>query len=158
MKYNDKLYVPKEASVREELLRRHHDDSLAGHFVVDKTSELMSWKYYWGSMKVDVKEYVDTCDICQRVKVKRHRPYSELNALLQPTGLLKEITMDFITDLPPSKQKGNVYDAILVVVDRFIKGVRYIPTTKKITAPLLEELLMEEVFFQFGAPDSAVTD
>ena len=46
LKYNDKLYVPEEASVREELLRRHHDDPLARHFGVDKTSELMSRKYY----------------------------------------------------------------------------------------------------------------
>ena len=66
--------------------------------------------------------------------------------------------MDFITDLPLSKQRGNVYDTILVVVDRYTKGVRYIPTTKKITAPQLEELLMKEVFLRFGAPDGAVTD
>ena len=37
-------------------------------------------------MKADVKEYVDTCDICKRVKVKQHRPYGELNVLSQPTG------------------------------------------------------------------------
>ena len=158
LKYNDKLYVLKEASVRKELLRRHHDDPLAGLFCVDKTSKLMSRKYYWSSMKADVKEYVNTCDVCKRVKVKRHRPYGELNALPQPTGPWKEITMDFITDLPPSKRRGNVYDTILVVVDRYTKGVRYIPTTKKITAPQLEELLMEEVLLRFGAPDGAVTD
>ena len=109
-------------------------------------------------MKADVKEYVDTCDICQRVKVKRHRFYGELNALPQPTGPWKEITMDFITDLPPSKQKGNVYDNILVVVDRYTKSVRYIPTTKKITAPQLEKLLMEEIFLRYGALDGAVMD
>ena len=54
--------------------------------------------------------------------------------------------------LPPSKQRGNVYDIILVVVDR------YILTTKKITAPQLEEVLMEEVFLHYGAPDDAITD
>ena len=86
LRHNDKLYVPKEASVREELLRHHYDDPLAGHFGVDKTLELMGRKYYWSSMKADVKEYVDTCDVCKRVKVKRHRPYGELNALPQPTG------------------------------------------------------------------------
>ena len=54
--------------------------------------------------------------------------------------------MDFITDLPLSKRRGNMYDTILVVVDWYTKGVRYIPTTKKITDPQLGELLMEEVF------------
>ena len=158
LRYNGKLYVPEEASVREELLKRHHDDPLAGHFGVDKTLELMGRKYYWDSIKADVKSYVDSCDICQRKKVKRHRPYGELSALPQPSGPWKEITMDFITDLPPSRRKGHVYDAILVVVDRYTKMVRYLPTTKKINAPELEELLMQEVFLRFGAPEGIVTD
>ena len=40
------LYVPEETFVREELLRRHHNDPLAGHFGVDKTLKLMTRKYY----------------------------------------------------------------------------------------------------------------
>ena len=156
--YNDRLYVPEEASVREELLKRHHDDPLAGHFGVEKTSELIGRKYFWKSMKADVKEYVNTCDICQRVKVKRHRPYGELNALPIPSGPWKEITTDFITDLPPSKRNGSVYDSILVVVDRYTKMACYLPTTKKINALQLEELLMQEIFLKFGAPEGIVTD
>ena len=157
LNYNGKLYVPEEASVRAELLKRHHDNPLAGHFGVEKTTELMCRKYFWKSMKADIKEYVNTCDICQRVKVKRHRPYGELGALPIPKGPWKEITMDFITDLPPSKRKGYVYDAILVVVDRYTKMACYIPTTKKINAVELEELLMREIL-KFGAPEGIVTD
>ena len=158
LNYNGKLYVPEEASVRAELLKRHHDDPLAGHFGVEKTTELIGRKYFWQNMKGDIKEYVNTCDICQRVKVKRHRPYGELGALPIPKGPWKEITMDFITDLPPSKRKGYVYDAILVVVDRYTKMACYIPTTKKINAVELEELLMREIFLKFGAPEGIVTD
>ena len=51
-----------------------------------------------------------------------------------------------------------MYDTILVVVDWYTKGVQYIPTTKKITALQLEEVLIEEVFLRYGAPDGAVTD
>ena len=158
LNYNGKLYVPEEASVREELLKRHHDDPLAGHFGVGKTLELIGRKYFWESIKSDVKEYVDTCDVCQRVKVKRHRPYGELTALPIPSGPWKQITMDFIKDLPPSKRNGIVYDAILVVVDRFTKMAVYLPTTKKISAVELEELLMQEIFLKFGAPEGVVTD
>ena len=46
LRYNDRLYVPKEAFVREELLRYHHDGPLAGHFGVNKRLELISQKYY----------------------------------------------------------------------------------------------------------------
>ena len=87
LRYHDRLYVLKEASVRKELLRRHHDDPLAGHFDVDKTLELINRKYYWGSMRDDIKSYVETRDVCQRVKVKRHCLYEELNAFPQPSGL-----------------------------------------------------------------------
>ena len=65
---------------------RDNEDLLAGHFDVDKTLELINRKYYWGSMRDDIKSYVKTCDVCQRVKVKRHRPYGELNSLPQPSG------------------------------------------------------------------------
>ena len=42
--------------------------------------------------------------------------------------------MNFITDLPLSKHKYCVYDAILVVVNRYTKMIVYIPTIKKINA------------------------
>lgn len=85
LRYNNKLYVPEKGSIREELLKRHHNDPIAGHFDIDKTFELMSRKYYWDSIRADIKEYIDTCDIYQRMKVKRHRPYSELGTLPLPT-------------------------------------------------------------------------
>ena len=64
LKYNGKLYMPEEASVRAELLKRYYNDPLSGHFGVGKTFELISRKYFWKSMKADVKEYVEICDIC----------------------------------------------------------------------------------------------
>jgi putative transposase len=74
-------------------------------------------------MKKSVKEYVETCFICQRTKVKRHRPYGALHPLPQPSGKWKEITMDFVTDLPPSRDgEGKVFDSLFVVVDRYEDG------------------------------------
>jgi len=46
IEYNELLYVSKDLSVREELLKHHHDDSLARHFDADKFSELLDCKYY----------------------------------------------------------------------------------------------------------------
>ena len=58
------LYVLEETFVREELLRRHYNDLLTEYFDVDKTLKLMIRKYYWDSIKTDVKSYVNTCDVC----------------------------------------------------------------------------------------------
>ena len=158
LRCGQRVYVPAQEAVIQELLKRHHDDPLAGHFGVDKTTELTGRKFYWPTMNQDVKEYIDSCDICQRTKTKRHRPYGELKALPMPSRPWKEISMDFITDLPPSKYRNCVYDAILVVVDRYTKMLRYIPTTKKINAVELTELFFTEIALKFGTPDGIVTD
>ena len=86
LRHRDKIYVPEEESVRQELLKRHHDDELAGHFGVEKTYELLHRKYYWPKMKAAVEEHCKSCEICQRTKTLRHRPYGELQSLPQPTG------------------------------------------------------------------------
>lgn len=32
--------------LKTEIISRHHDDMLVGHFEIDKTGELIAWKYY----------------------------------------------------------------------------------------------------------------
>ena len=126
------MYISNEASVRAELLKRYYNNPLAEYFEVEKIFELINRKYFWKDIKADVKEYVNTYNVYQRVKVKRYRSYSELSVLPIPLDLWKEITMNFITDLPPSKRNKHVYDSILVIVNRSIKIAYYLLTTKKI--------------------------
>ena len=45
LKYNKKLYVFKDATIREELLKQHHDNVLTKHFDAKKTKKLLSRKY-----------------------------------------------------------------------------------------------------------------
>jgi hypothetical protein len=49
-----------------------------------------------------------------------------------PSKPFESITIDFITNLPPSKDPvtSMVYDLIFVIVDRYTKFSRYIPTIK----------------------------
>jgi hypothetical protein len=72
IEYNRALYVSENISVKEELLKHHHDDFLTRHFDADKISELLDCKYYWKDIIKDVKKYVNICDICQRIKMKHH--------------------------------------------------------------------------------------
>ena len=103
IEYNESLCVSEDLSVREELLKHLHDDLLARHFDVNKINELLDCKYYWKSMIKNVKKYIDTCDICQRVKMKHHLSYDELRSLSWLTDSWKEITMNFIINLSSSK-------------------------------------------------------
>ncbi len=103
IEYNESLYVSEDFSVKEELLKHHHDDLLAKHFNADKISKLLNCKYYWKSIIKDVKQYINTCDIYQRMKMKHHLSYDELKLFSWFTDSWKEITMNFITNLSFNK-------------------------------------------------------
>ena len=155
-----KIYVPQQPALKAELLRVVHDEPFAGHFGEAKTYDLLSRNYYWQGMRADVKTYVKECDICQRTRVHRHLPYGELAPLPQPSGPWQEISMDFITGLPPSKwpRESNVYDSIFVIVDRYTKMSIYIPVTKKIDTEELAEAFLRHFVKSYGNPKGIVSD
>lgn len=66
--YNYKLYILK--TFRIYLLEKNYDDSLAVYFEVEKTLELLIWKYYWPIIRAEfeVENYVQDFDI--RIKSK----------------------------------------------------------------------------------------
>jgi hypothetical protein len=55
-----------------------------------------------------------------------------------------KLTMDFITGLPPVKiRTEEVTDAILVIIDRYIKFLKYFIIITMITAVELADLFLE---------------
>ena len=156
-----KVYVPKIAPLRQELLRRNHDDPAAGHFGKNRTIEVLKRKYAWPEVYKDSKEYVETCDVCQRHKSKRHQPYGKLEPIQVPVPdqALKHWSMDFIVGLPPSSKRcGTAANALLVLIDRFTKLGIYVAVKDTINAPELAEVFCREVVLKFGTPVSLITD
>lgn len=158
LKHQGRWRVPREGSLRMEILRRYHDDPVSGHYGVDKTTERIQRWYHWPNLSEDVATYIRTCDVCQRTKAKRHRPYGELQPLPTPERPWQHVAMDFIVGLPPSRRGNEVYDSILVVVDRMTKMVKYVPTTETLRAEGMSEILFDRVFSTFGVPESVVSD
>ncbi len=72
IKYNESLYVSEDFSIKEELLKCHNNNFLAKHFDANKINELLNCKYYWKSIIKNVKKYINTCNIYQKVKMKCH--------------------------------------------------------------------------------------
>ena len=68
------------------------------------------------------------------MKVLRHRVYGELIPLPPLERPWQSISIDFIISLPPLRYRNNVYDSILVVVDRYSKIVRLVSYNKTITS------------------------
>ena len=92
-------------------------------------------------------------------KAVRHKPYGNLQSLPVPTHHWKELSRDFVTELPESADwKRDSYDSILVIVDRLTKMVHYEPVLTMITAPWLAEVIIDVVVRHHGLPDSFVSD
>ena len=157
--YAGHLYVAADTSLRTEIIRRYHDDEFAGHFGYKQTVELTRHSYNWPGSSKDIKVYCRHCIPCQKGKARRHKPYGLLKSLPTPTRAWGSVTMDFITDLPPSKgYNGAVYDAVLVTVDRLTKMAHYTATRKDIDAPTLAGLFLYKHVRLHGVPDNLITD
>ncbi len=104
---NNLIYVP-EGPIRLKILRECHDNTLAGHFGIARTHELVLRTYWWPKMNKLLREYVKSCDTCARSKAPRHRPFGLLQPLSIPSRPWESIAMDFITDLPTVRTKNSI--------------------------------------------------
>ena len=150
--YNNLIYVPK--SLQTKALELHHDSVSAGHFGVSKTIELLSRNFWWPNLYHDVKNFIRSCDVCCRAKVPRHKPYGLLSPLSTPIRAWSDISMDFIVELPKSKDMTT----IMVVVDRLTKMAHFIPLRCLPTASIAADAFIFNIFKLHGFPDSIVSD
>ncbi len=98
--YQGLLYILKV--IRLELISRHHDNPLAGHFGIEKTCKLIARKYYWPTLPQNIEAYVKGCDVCLASKAVCHKPCGDFQSLPVPTHRWKDLSMDFVTGLPIS--------------------------------------------------------
>jgi transposase InsO family protein len=153
----DQVYAP--PLMRGEVLDLCHDTLGTGHMGKARTKARVQARFIWKGVKKDVERYVRLCHTCQTTKVNRQLPYGPLQPLPVPERPFDEITMDFITDLPPvSDGRGDYLDCILVVVDRFTKWVEYMPCNKRVDGAQLARLFLDRIYSRFGAPKGIVSD
>jgi len=71
-------YIPDSKALKLKVAHQCHDAKVTGHFGRHKTLDLMKWNYYWPNMEEWVRNYVRTCDACQRNKTARNKKYGKL--------------------------------------------------------------------------------
>src|SRR6202023_693680 len=155
--FRDRCYIPPTFSLRQEIVRRHHDSLPAGHPGQFKTLELIRRNYWWPGFSVFVRNYVDGCAVCQQMKVNTHPTSPGLFPIAASSSArpFSQVTCDFITDLPIS----DGYDSLMVMVGHgSTKGVISIPCTKTIDAITTAQNYINHVFRRFGLPDSFLSD
>ena len=63
-----RVYVLKDEKLRGEIIWLHHDMPIAGHGRQWKMIELVTRNCWWPEMIKEVKQYVEGCDQCQKMK------------------------------------------------------------------------------------------
>jgi len=66
--------------------------------------------------------------------------------------------MNFVTSLSPSKRQEVVYDSIFVIVDRYIKMIKYIFVIIKIDIAKLTKVFFDEIVLRFETPTSIMSN
>jgi len=136
---------------RDKLLYNLHSSPLSGHFGPKKTIERTMEKYYWPSMGKDIKSYIESCDVCQRMG----KPAKSLSITpIKVTGPFEQIGIDFVGPLKQSS-KGNKY--IIVATDYLTKWPEAKPI-KVTTALEAASFLYEYIICKHGVPSKIISD
>lgn len=98
-------------------MERHHDHTSRGHPGVIPTTMAAQRYYSRPTLVKDVQRYVETCDLCQRMKGGTQRPAGlpQLAPLPPPEEKAKHWVIGCAVKLPRTSQ-GN--DSILIMVTR----------------------------------------
>jgi Integrase zinc binding domain/RNase H-like domain found in reverse transcriptase len=155
--YKGKNYVPINAELWREIVQRYHDHLTAGHSEELQTFNAVREHYWWPGLWVFVKNYVRGCGTCQQFKIDRNPMKPAFMPLegARSTRPFASCSMNLITDLPPI----DGCNSILVMVDRGnTKGAILIPTTKNLTQEGAGQLLLDNLYKQFGLPNKILSN
>jgi len=152
--FKDRLVVPKNRELRNQILSEAHSSKLSIHPGSSKMYEDLKPLFWWTKMKKENAAFVARCDNCCRVKVVDmkvglHQP------LPIPSWKWEEVSMDFISGVP-TFVKG--YDSIWVIVDCLTMVDRFIPVRTDCHPHQYAELYFEYIVRQYGVPRTIISD
>ncbi|ESK84296.1 pro-pol protein [Moniliophthora roreri MCA 2997] len=157
IQYKGRVYILDDVVLQREIIRTIHEGQPFGHPGQFGTVDLVQRDYWWPGMAKFIKSFVDRCAVCQQMKINTHPTKVGIQPVESTPNAtsFQIIMMDLVTDLPIL----DGFDTIMVMVDHSsLKGAIFIPCTKKLDAPQVVELLLCNVYKQYGLPDKIISD
>lgn len=150
------LVVPMDSSLRDTILREHHDSSAAGHLGRDKTYERVHRRFWWKNLSQDAHDYCKSCHRCQLAKTGNLKAAGLLHPIPPPLTRWEEVTVDFITGLPLTVRG---HDAIITFTDRLTKMVHFAPLKfEGSSAERVARIFVDNVWRLHGVPRKIISD
>lgn len=131
-----------------------HDSPTGGHQGISRTCKRARRSpFYWPRMNQSVKEYVQTCDICEEKKQPQSRKRHTMKSYIM--GARFERVASDIAGPFPQTDRGNSY--IVVVEDYFTKFIEVYPI-ENIEAETVANVLLKGWIKRYGCPIEIHTD
>ena len=150
-----RIVVPEHAGIRDKIIRECHHILYCAHPGVQQTLSRVRKSFVWKGMSADVRAFIEKRPTCQIEKSDHVLRREHLQSLGIPQAKWQGISIDFITDLPRSR---NGEDSIMVVVNRATKMVHLVPCRKTITAAGAAELYWRNIVKLHGVPKAIHSD
>ena len=141
------LAIPQ--SFQLPLLEAVHDS--LGHQGSERVYFTLRERFWWHHMYANIRDYVKTCDTCQRIKRNYHHHPAPLIPL-PPGDTFSRVHIDH-ANMPPV----DGYKYILLIRDSFSGWCEAFPT-KSQDATTTAELLYNGFITKYGAPKSIISD
>ena len=145
------LAVP--TSMIPAVIRAFHDSVLAGHRGIKAAlSRIREW-FFWPNMERDIKEWIASCQVCNRRGRKNMLNRAPLQPL-EPEVPLRYWQIDIAGKFPRTPS-NNAY--ILTCIDIYSKYVVFIPIPS-MSAQTVARALFENICCKYGAPANIQSD
>uniref|UniRef100_A0A1B0C8P4 RNA-directed DNA polymerase n=1 Tax=Lutzomyia longipalpis TaxID=7200 RepID=A0A1B0C8P4_LUTLO len=138
----------------KDLIQKYHDSPNAAHLGFAKTYRRISGRFYWPSMRTDVRNYLKKCEVCKAVKSPNITLTPPMGSHVSASRPWEHIAMDFVGPLTKSSQG---YRQLLVIIDRCTKFVLLYPLRNATTTTVIK-VLSTYVFPIFGIPRVVFSD
>ncbi|KJZ69090.1 hypothetical protein HIM_11524 [Hirsutella minnesotensis 3608] len=165
--FRDRIWVPggsgekgnqeeaEKDQLRTRIVQQSHDSVATGHPGREGTLAIVARRFYWPGQSQLVRRFVANCDTCGRAHIWRQSKRGFLKPLPIPDRPRSHLSMDFITDLPPTGPSKARY--LWVIVDRLTKAVTLEVMDNMEAEPCAKRFLQCHYRFH-GMPRSIVSD
>jgi len=128
-----------------------YDSPITGYAGVNKIFQVVQQRYYWPQMFEDIRNYVKTCDDCQR------RGGLQKNNIIHPISAkapFQRIGIDIVGPLTITR-RGNRY--IVTAMDYFTKWP-IAKALKEATAKAVSKFIYQKIICKHGYPEVLQSD